>query len=785
MIKLHFLPVPEPAATAVFLSYAREDSDAARRIAEALRAFGLDAWFDQGELRGGDTWDQKIRTQIRTCALFVPVISAQTQTRTEGYFRREWKLAAERTHDMAAGRAFLVPVVIDGTSESAALVPEEFMKVQWTRLANGVPTPQFVEQVKRLLEAPRGAVKVAQASSPAPVPMAGGTPALPQPAARRVPAAAWGIAIAGAIAVAAFLWLRRPAPAQAPELRRDASATTAPAPASATDAKSIAVLPFENLSAEPDSAYFADGMHQEVLTAVGKVSALRVIGRASVLAYADAKKRNYRQIAAELEVGTVVEATVRRAGSRVRIAVQLIEARSARQLWGDTFERELTDVFAIQSAIAQEIAGALKASLTPGEREQIAQKPTQNQEAYDLYLRARSLLESAPTNPPRETSEQAIIMLERAVTLDPNFAHAYVKLARVHSILYWFGSRDPTPERLAKTKAAVDAAIRLAPGLPDARMAQGIYYYRGLLDFGRALAEFRAVDASRPNDAEVLSWIALTERRLGRFAEALAHGEQSVALNPRDHAAGESLVNNLRVMRRYAAVRDSAARFRRFFPDSIRFQNAASRAQFELDGDAAAFLGRERAARLPEETVGKLRAHFALAMLAQDYAAAEQVLGDPRLEYLTTFDVINEPVALAQANVAHLRNDRATARARADEAITALRNGKWSLRQEPYVRMAMARAHALAGRADDALRDASAAWEQIVAQDQSGAVALREEYAEVHLVLGRDADALNILRECFAGASRRGPQETRISPLWSRLKGDPRFEEILKSAKPL
>src|SRR5438093_9760642 len=142
---------------AVFLSYAREDTDAARRIADALRAFGVEAWFDQSELRGGEAWDAKIKKQIRECALFMPVVSARTQERHEGYFRREWKLAVERTHDMAAGVAFIVPVVIDETTEGQAAVPEEFMRVQWTRLPHGVPSTQFVEQVKRLLETPRRA----------------------------------------------------------------------------------------------------------------------------------------------------------------------------------------------------------------------------------------------------------------------------------------------------------------------------------------------------------------------------------------------------------------------------------------------------------------------------------------------------------------------------------------------------------------------------------------------------------------------------------------------------
>src|SRR5471032_3270496 len=139
----------------VFLSYAREDTEAARRIADALRGFGVEVWFDQSELRGGDAWDAKIKKQIRECALFLPLISTRTQERHEGYFRREWKLGVSRTHDMAAGMAFLVPVVIDDTPEKGADVPEEFMHVQWTRLLGALPTPQFVEQVKRLLDAPR------------------------------------------------------------------------------------------------------------------------------------------------------------------------------------------------------------------------------------------------------------------------------------------------------------------------------------------------------------------------------------------------------------------------------------------------------------------------------------------------------------------------------------------------------------------------------------------------------------------------------------------------------
>ncbi|HVS54191.1 MAG TPA: TIR domain-containing protein [Opitutaceae bacterium] len=190
---------PPPATTgAVFLSYAREDTDAVRRIADALRAFGVEVWFDQNELRGGDMWDAKIKKQIRECTLFVPVVSGQTQRRTEGYFRREWKLAVERTHDMATGVAFIVPVVIDETREADAAVPEEFMRYQWTRLAQGVPSPQFVEQIKRLVAAPRKATGVGRMAA---------APVSAVPAGRGLPPWAWAAAVVALGGAAAFLAL--------------------------------------------------------------------------------------------------------------------------------------------------------------------------------------------------------------------------------------------------------------------------------------------------------------------------------------------------------------------------------------------------------------------------------------------------------------------------------------------------------------------------------------------------------------------------------------------------
>ncbi len=272
--------ISSTGSRAVFLSYSREDTEAARRIADALRAFGMEVWFDQNELRGGDSWDAKIKKQIRECALFLPIISAHTQSRVEGYFRREWKLGVERTHDMAGGVAFITPVVIDDTLESAAVVPEEFMRYQWTRLPHGVPSPEFVGQVKKLLEAPRQAAAAAVRAQPAQAPAAAAAPA---PVKAPVPGWVWGAAgvfVAG-IGAALFFALK---PAK-PAIAEQPAAVAAPASPAASD-KSIAVLPFDNMSEEKDaSAFFADGMQEDILTNLSFIHDLRVVSRTSVLQY--------------------------------------------------------------------------------------------------------------------------------------------------------------------------------------------------------------------------------------------------------------------------------------------------------------------------------------------------------------------------------------------------------------------------------------------------------------------------------------------------------------------
>ncbi|MDQ5981117.1 MAG: hypothetical protein QG602_4095, partial [Verrucomicrobiota bacterium] len=372
-------------ARAVFLSYAREDAEAARRIADALRAFGLEVWFDQNELRGGDQWDVKIRGQIKACALFIPIISQCTEERTEGYFRREWKLAVDRTHDMAGSRAFLVPVVIDATPEGGAAVPEEFMKAQWTRLPGGAPSPEFVTQIKRLLEAPRKPTLKEHARPPTLTPFLEQAWQAKEAAAQAAVQkqrnrSRWtvGAVIAVVAAIATAVWVGRK-PAASPEASAPSQPTPTVAPVvvlppasilpspsnpAAPDSKSIAVLPFANLSADKDNEFFADGVHEDVITSLAKIRDLKVISRTSVLAYRDTASRNLKKIAAELGVANMLEGSVRRVGNKIRVTAQLIDARTDEHLWAETYDGDADDIFALQAKLAQQIATALKANLT-------------------------------------------------------------------------------------------------------------------------------------------------------------------------------------------------------------------------------------------------------------------------------------------------------------------------------------------------------------------------------------------------------------------------------------
>lgn len=763
----------------MFLSYASQDQAAAQRIGEALHAAGVEVWFDRTELRGGDAWDQMIRHQIKECALFVPLISAHAQVRGEGYFRLEWKLAADRSHLMARDQAFLLPVVIDATLPAAARVPEEFHAVQWMHLPDGAATADFSARVKTLLAggAPALAPTVVPAAAPAPL-----SPRRRSPAVWLVP-----LAFAAVVVVALQPW-RKVAPSDAapPPATANAAALVATAP-SAIDARSIAVLPFENLSTEPDAAYFAAGIHEEVLTAVAKISALKVIARTSVLRFAEAKTRDLRRIGAELGVANLLEGSVRRAGNRVRITVQLVEAQTSRQLWGNTYERELTDTFAIQASIAQEITATLQAALTPAERTRLEQQPTRNAEAYQLYLRAMVLYHElgTPSLAPREKIETVISLFERAAALDPEFALPLVQLAQLHGYLYWFGTFDPTPARAQRAIATAEALRRIAPDAPETHQTMGAVLYQCRNDWEAALKEFRLARPGLPNDSKVFQWEGFALRRLGRWAEAKASFENSLMVEPQNAFAAESLVETVRFMRRYAAaVQVGADSMRRLKPSaSLIFDSAA--AQLALDGDTAAYL---RTLQSHPSEAGYSRRHVWDALLmVRDYPAARDFLrAGGRTQLSSLGAIVNDPIQLYLAQLAFLRDQPAEARTLAREALAYYANREWSARQRPFVAAGRAMAAALAGDAAQSRAFAAESAQLLQASpDAFNASFLPAILGPAFVVLGDTDAALAELRRMVGTASDASPASVRADPFWSRLASDPRFEAILADAKSL
>jgi TolB-like protein/predicted Zn-dependent protease len=338
-------------------------------------------------------------------------------------------------------------------------------------------------------------------------------------------------------------------------------------------AKSIAVLPFDNLSDSQENAFFASGVHEDVLTYLSKVADLRVIARSSVRQFADGA-RDPGEIAAALEVDHIVEGSVRRAGNRVRVTAQLIDARTEAHLWAENYDRDLSDVFGIQTAIAQEIVAALEARLSPDERQAIASVPTRNIEAYDKYSEARAIRRDEVYSV-QSVAEMEPLLLE-AVALDPDFAVAWALLGSIHTNFYWL-NLDRTRERLDRARAAIDRAFELAPTLPEARAALAEYYYRGFNNYPRALAELEAAYEQFPNNAEILELMGILQRRLGRWPESIDSLRAATQLDPGNLGKKQLLLETLTVAHEWGQARDLA--------DELSLRHAAEPWLRELRAD--------------------------------------------------------------------------------------------------------------------------------------------------------------------------------------------------------
>jgi TolB-like protein len=532
------LPVTEPSH-AVFLSYASQDAQAAQKICEALRVAGIEVWFDQSELRGGDAWDQSIRKQIKTCALFLPVISHTTHARVEGYFRLEWKLGIDRSHLISADQAFLLPVVIDDTRDDDERVPDRFREVQWTRLPGGVTPAAFVERVRRLLSGKLSQEPTRTASAAARMPAA-------PPTRRPVLASWWSKAallatIAVVVAALGYVVANR-------LVLSKRGVEVAPATAFAPPPHSIAVLPFVNLSGDKEQEYFSDGLTEELLNSLSAINELQVAARTSAFSF-KGKDNDIGMIARKLNVGALLEGSVRRSEHTIRITAQLIDAVTGFHLWSKTYDRNLGDVLDLQTEIATAVSEALKVTLLGDVAARIELGGTHNPAAFDSYLRAskayasRHEAKSVPT---------AIAAYTQAIDLDPNYALAFAGRSRAFAT-YATEVAEGAEVRESFIKAEADAkrAIELAPDLAAGHMALARVFQTGTLDFARAREEYERAQVLAPGNATVLSASAGFDAIMGHSGAGIAALRRAVVLDPLSSTPYGALGEALYAARRY------------------------------------------------------------------------------------------------------------------------------------------------------------------------------------------------------------------------------------------
>jgi TolB-like protein len=550
---------PKPARTptgAVFLSYASQDAEAAQRVCAALRSAGVEVWFDQSELRGGDVWDRQIRKRIHDCALFIPVISVHSDARREGYFRREWKLAVDRTADMAEDVAFLLPVVIDSTPDATARVPDRFRDVQWSRLPDGQTSPAFIERVHRLLSP-----EVSPPTQPPARAASAAAPGLREPvrASRRskpflLAAVALVVLVALAYFVANKFWIAKHATPETPA--RPGAAPTAfnPPP------HSIAVLPFVNMSGDKDQEYFSDGLTEELLNSLAEINELQVAARTSAFSF-KGKDTDIGTIARKLNVGAVLEGSVRRSEHTIRITAQLINAVTGFHLWSKTYDRDLGDVLKLQAEIASAVANALKVTLLGDVAARIELGGTHDPAAFDAYLRASKAWNAAHD---AKDFQNAIAEYTEAIRLDPSYALAFSgRSMALNGYASEFAAGAAIREYFDKARTDARQAIALAPELAEGHLALGESFETGVFDFMRAHEEYERALALAPGNA-------LVSRLYGRFAALTGRSEagitavrRAVALDPLNRDTHSTLGVTLYYARRYddaiAAFQDALA----------------------------------------------------------------------------------------------------------------------------------------------------------------------------------------------------------------------------------
>ena len=571
----------------------------------------------------------------------------------------------------------------------------------------------------------------------------------------------------------------------AQQSRHPASPAASSTIAVAIPEKSIAVLPFENLSEEKANEFFTDGVQDEILTDLAKIADLKVISRTSVMQYKSGAARNLRKIAEELGVAHVVEGSVQRAANKIRVNAQLIDARNDAHLWAQTYDRDLADVFAIQSEIAKAIADQLQAKILPREKTAIEQQPTKDVAAYDLYVRATEAIDLAPDSQNvKDNLLQAVSLLDQAIARDPTFFTAYCKLARAHDQLYLFGE-DHTPARLALAEQAINAALRLQPDAAEVHLALARHLY-SKLDYDGARKEIEIARRTLPNDPGIFEWSGYIDRRQGRWQESTRNLERTLELDPKNVYVLHQVSSSYLALREYE--KDAAVLDRVLALKPNDFDTRITRAQLEVfwkaDPRPLHEVVEAAVRQNPESAPSLALTRTFLAIAERDPAAGEGAIADLG-ENTFGPDAIRFPRGLLEGIFARLKGDGPGAQLGFVKARTEQQQIVDAQRDYGPALVVLGLIDAGLGRKDDAVREGRRAADLMpLTKDSINGAHILDLLGVIYAWIGEKDLAVEQLRRSAQTPGGTNYGVLKLWPQWDPLRGDPRFEKIVASLAP-
>src|SRR5215831_8477735 len=543
--------------------------------------------------------------------------------------------------------------------------------------------------------------------------------------------------------------------------------------------KSIAVLPFQNLSDEKENAYFADGIQDDILTNLSKIGDLKVISRLSVMSYRGDGVRNAREIGKALGVATLLEGSVRRAANRIRVSVQLINAGNDEHLWAEDYDRDLTDVFAIQTDLAQKIASALQAKLSMNEKARLDHRPTQDPNAYLLYVQAHDYANKMDLL--HDTSLKAEPIFEQAIKLDPNFALAFAGLSMVESWLYH--SSDPIPARRDKARFNADEALRLQPNLPEGHLALGFSYYYGDRDYGRALAEFETAKRDLPNEAEASMAIGAIQRRQGKWAESNANFEKAATLDPKNTNILTNLASSYMAQRNFEAADKILDRSIVAAPQSSETCGLKGLLAIHWKGDLS--LAENEFSKIPttESDPSGLTtwARAWILTLKRKFPEALQVVQQFRGETLANSTTAPRPSALLEGQLYLYEGDKEKARPAFEHARSVAERLVREAPQEPTRHGQLGLILAALGQKQEAINEGKRAVELLPeSEDAFDGPQATESLALIYAWTGEFDEAFRLLDHLLVipNFNLTAPI-LKLDPSWDPLRSDPRFQALI------